>query len=211
MAQIGRKVAGFALIKSGAYEYFLDKPSISGRKTATSACFREKRSRLRTRRSAERICDIVYYNLLFLKEIIGEKTGAGNKPGSVENNHSSGIAVTSYLKQPTRESVRDRRCEPKLAHSPIWSCSGRGLPCRELLPVARCALTAPFHPYQPRLAVYFLWHFPWAHAPQALPGALSEGARTFLCSKLQRLSGRLRLSRRRVYQVSESLRLSKRS
>src|SRR5690606_23827313 len=30
---------------------------------------------------------------------------------------------------------------------PIWSCSGWGLPCHELLPVARCALTAPFHPY----------------------------------------------------------------
>ena len=30
-------------------------------------------------------------------------------------------------------------------------------------------------------AVYFLWHFPWAHTPQVLPGALSEGARTFLC------------------------------
>ena len=24
-----------------------------------------------------------------------------------------------------------------------------------------------------RQAVYFLWHFPWAHAPQVLPGALS--------------------------------------
>jgi len=36
-------------------------------------------------------------------------------------------------------------------------------------------------------AVYFLWHFPWAHAPQALPGALSEGARTFLCN-VQRYS-----------------------
>ena len=34
------------------------------------------------------------------------------------------------------------------AHSPIWSCSGRGLPCRGLLPAARCALTAPFHPYR---------------------------------------------------------------
>jgi hypothetical protein len=66
------------------------------------------------------------------------------------------------------------------AYSPIWSCSGRGLPCHELLPVARCALTAPFHPYRPRPAVYFLWHFPWTHAPQVLPGALSEGARTFL-------------------------------
>ena len=30
-------------------------------------------------------------------------------------------------------------------------------------------------------AVYFLLHFPWACAPQALPGASSCGARTFLC------------------------------
>ena len=29
-------------------------------------------------------------------------------------------------------------------------------------------------------AVYFLWHFPWARAPQALPGTLPFGARTFL-------------------------------
>ena len=31
--------------------------------------------------------------------------------------------------------------------SPIRSCSKWGLPSRKLLPVARCALTAPFHPY----------------------------------------------------------------
>jgi len=30
---------------------------------------------------------------------------------------------------------------------PIWSCFGWSLPCHELLPAARCALTAPFHPY----------------------------------------------------------------
>ena len=29
---------------------------------------------------------------------------------------------------------------------PIWSCSGWGLPCHRRWP-ARCALTAPFHPY----------------------------------------------------------------
>ena len=29
-------------------------------------------------------------------------------------------------------------------------------------------------------AVCFLWHFPWARAPQALPGTLPFGARTFL-------------------------------
>ena len=141
---------------------------------------------------------------------MGEKAGASNKPGSVIDNHSSGTAVTDCLKQPTRESVRNRRRQHPntpywgrcaLPYSPIWSCSGRGLPCRELLPVARCALTAPFHPYQPKLAVYFLWHFPWAHAPQVLPGALSEGARTFLYSELQRLPGQLRLSRARILPV----------
>jgi len=121
---------------------------------------------------------------------LGGNAGAGRKPGSVVDNHSSGTAVADCLKQPTRESARDRRwskhCNTPIGgvalrpYSPIWSCSGRGLPCHELLPVARCALTAPFHPYRPRSAVYFLWHFPWTHAPQVLPGALSEGARTFL-------------------------------
>ena len=32
---------------------------------------------------------------------------------------------------------------------PIWSCSKWGLPCRNVLPPTRCALTAPFHPYRP--------------------------------------------------------------
>ena len=66
--------------------------------------------------------------------------------------------------------------------SPTWSCSGWGLPCRRVLPPTRCALTAPFHPYRRSRAwaVCFLWHFPWARAPQALPGTPSCGARTFL-------------------------------
>src|SRR5207249_884162 len=44
-------------------------------------------------------------------------------------------------------------------------------------------------------AVCSLLHFPWAHAPQALPGTRSAGARTFLRSRhrwrRQRLPGRL--------------------
>ncbi len=66
-----------------------------------------------------------------------------------------------------------------------------GFTLPRVLPRARCALTAPFHPYpQPggarvrradkHRAVYFLWHFPSAHAAQALPGTLPCGARTFL-------------------------------
>ena len=74
-----------------------------------------------------------------------------DKPGSVVGNHSSGIAVTSGLKRPTRESVGRRFCAHEVRrHSPIWSCSRWGLPCRGVLPAARCALTAPFHPYQNR-------------------------------------------------------------
>jgi len=42
-----------------------------------------------------------------------------------------------------------------------------------LLPVARCALTAPFHPCpagpgEPPSAVCFLWHFPWGRPRRPL-------------------------------------------
>ena len=40
------------------------------------------------------------------------------------------------------------------------------------LPAARCALTAPFHPYPINEAVYFLWHFPWSHLRRALSGVV---------------------------------------
>ena len=65
-----------------------------------------------------------------------------DKPGSVLDNHSSGLAVASSLERPTR-----RHRGPRLS-LPIWSCFGWGLPSRSVLPPARCALTAPFHPYQ---------------------------------------------------------------
>ena len=71
---------------------------------------------------------------LFIKE-------PADKPGSVLGNHSSGSAVTSSLERPTR-----RHRGPRLS-LPIWSCFGWGLPSRSVLPPARCALTAPFHPY----------------------------------------------------------------
>jgi len=41
------------------------------------------------------------------------------------------------------------------------------------LPVARCALTAPFHPCPRKSrAVCFLWHFPWGRPRRVLPGTL---------------------------------------
>ena len=65
-----------------------------------------------------------------------------DKPGSVVGNHSSGTAVTGGLVRPTRKRRGPRHCFP------IWSCSKWGLPSHRVLPPARCALTAPFHPYR---------------------------------------------------------------
>jgi hypothetical protein len=53
------------------------------------------------------------------------------------------------LLRPTREPPRAAGCGASAACSSIWSCSGWGLPCRRVLPPARCALTAPFHPCRP--------------------------------------------------------------
>ena len=57
---------------------------------------------------------------------------------------SSPTASSNLPGSPLRHAVQAF----KPAHPPIWSCSRRGLPCRDVLPRARCALTAPFHPYR---------------------------------------------------------------
>ncbi len=134
-----------------------------------------------------------------------------DKPGSVVGNHSSGITVTSILKRPTRRHRGQRHCLP------IWSCSRWGLPCHKLLPVARCALTAPFHPYLPREAGGFFsaalsvgsrppgitWHpalwspdFPPCHPKVVarLPGRLPRLLSTTMTRKDSRVRNLLRTS-----------------
>ena len=54
--------------------------------------------------------------------------------------HSSRPRVTAWLQRPTRTRRGPRH------DVPIWPCSRWGLPSRGVLPPARCALTAPFHP-----------------------------------------------------------------
>ncbi len=64
-----------------------------------------------------------------------------DKPGSVVDDHSSATSVTTACSDLPESTA---------GHSswiPIWSCSEWGLPSPRLLPAARCALTAPFHPY----------------------------------------------------------------
>ena len=68
------------------------------------------------------------------------------------------------------------------------------------LPMPRCALTAPFHPYfgtfigqshQNYEAVYFLWHFPSVYLPRRYLAPSPFGARTFLPACAERLPGQL--------------------
>ena len=77
--------------------------------------------------------------------------------------------------------------------SPIWSRSRWGLPCHRCCHRRGALLPHLFTLTRAWRAVSFLWHFPWARAPQALPGTLPCGARTFLsaASAAQRLPGRL--------------------
>ena len=76
--------------------------------------------------------------LTFFIELKSEST---DKPGSVVDNHSSGTNVTACLKQPTCSQRGSRHLETYLVLLRV----GFTLPL--LLPTARCALTAPFHPY----------------------------------------------------------------
>ncbi|ODN65929.1 hypothetical protein A9E74_02353 [Methylophaga muralis] len=68
-----------------------------------------------------------------------------DKPGSVVDNHSSGTDVTICLKQPTREPCGPHVMPKHLFLYLVLLLVGFTMPL--LLPEARCALTAPFHPY----------------------------------------------------------------
>ena len=75
---------------------------------------------------------------------------------------SSTAAEVDHLSmRPTRNSHSRSCIEAGRLSFPIWSCSGRGLPCGRTYVTPRWSLTPPFHPY-PGIAeaVCFLWHFP---------------------------------------------------
>ena len=119
------------------------------------------------------------------KRLLSHQEEPADKPGSVVGNHSSGAVVAGGLLRPTRKRRGPRH------RFPIWSCSGWGLPSRSVLPPARCALTAPFHPYQFPGGIFSValsvgsrppgitWHpalrspdFPPCFAAERLPGRL---------------------------------------
>ena len=107
------------------------------------------------------------------------------KPGSVgkgeapsRDGHSSATPVARRLEQPTRTAGSGHRsrgpaAQARASRRPYSVLLPVGFAVPLALPHARCALTAPFHPYRPSLpsaervgaAVCSLWHFPWAQHP----------------------------------------------
>jgi len=131
------------------------------------------------------------------------KRESADKPGSVESNHPSGTHVAMCLKRPTRKPLRAAGTNPLVRALPYLVllqvgfavppsvATGAVRSYRTLSPLpatARCSrhLGRTFVRPAPSQraatsAVCFLLHFPWARAPQALPGTSPCGARTFLC------------------------------
>jgi len=81
--------------------------------------------------------------------------------------------------QQRRASAGIRRC-----FSPVWPCTGRGLPGRGHCCPRRWSLTPPFHPHTPARAVCFCGPVQKLAPLQALPGFLLCGVRTFLTAWL---------------------------
>ncbi len=140
------------------------------------------------------------------------------KPNSVlrgyrSGDHSSRPAVARRLVRPTRGF---RAAAPEGSAlgetgrlSPlIWVCWRWGLPCRDrhrprgaLLPhhfTLTCDANASRHPS----AVWFLWHFPSAHAGLALPTTVPCPVRTFLLP-VMRASDHLRPLHRANHTAAE--------
>jgi len=96
-----------------------------------------------------------------------KKRESADKPGFVEDNHSSGSHVTMHLKQPTREQRGPRIMFPYLVllrvgftmPQAVTRCAVRSYRTISPLPYLPWGQTFSPDPIQHK-AVYFLLHFP---------------------------------------------------
>jgi len=113
--------------------------------------------------------------------------------------------MTIHLGRPLPNASRDRpgraarkhACRRNRRAAPTWSCSRRGLPCRDRY--RPCGALLP-HPFilawraEADQAVCFLWHFPWGRPRRVLPGSVLPWSPDFPPSRAsakQRPSGHL--------------------
>ncbi|SBO11991.1 hypothetical protein VME0621_04127 [Vibrio mediterranei] len=117
------------------------------------------------------------------------------------DSHSSRPAIAHWLEQPTRLHTRATQCGSLFGLAPggVYLATNCYQSSGALLPHPFTLTCAPSEEMEPS-AVFSLLHLSWAHAPQALPGTLLCGARTFLPSvslpqdKLKGTSTKQRLS-----------------
>ena len=101
------------------------------------------------------------------------------------DDHSSRPGIARGLQRPTRRLRTGRPLDPPTCVGepvpPYLVLLRAGFCLPPTLPPARCALTAPFHPYLscPR-RYFFCATDPSDCSARALPGALPSGVRTFL-------------------------------
>ena len=96
------------------------------------------------------------------------------------------MAISLDATSPWRSSSQPGSSSGAGSPPPLFGLAPGGVFTAALLPGRRCALTAPFHPYQSEDGGMFLLHFPSAYAAQALPGTLPAGVRTFLYGRKAR-------------------------
>ncbi len=116
------------------------------------------------------------------------------------DDHSSKAPVTRHplaanpdLLGPKQPCLATR--DPYLALLPV------GLAVPLLLPVARWALTPPFHLFLACKVVCSLWRFPWGFPRRGLPGTVLCGVRTFLPGEMRSNSAKRSSSHPRRYRV----------
>src|SRR5690348_11913234 len=103
------------------------------------------------------------------------------------DSHSSRPGVTAWLKQPTRERRGPRH------RSPIWSCSGWGLPCRSVtrLAVGSYPTVSPLPAFRLRRSTLCCTFRRLAPPRRYLAPCPSEPGLSSAFRRMTRLSGRL--------------------
>ncbi len=98
---------------------------------------------------------------------------------TARDDHSSRMPVTRHPLAANPDLLGFKH--PRLtARGPYLALLPVGLAVPLLLPVARWALTPPFHRDHACMAVCSLWRFPWGYPRRVLPGTVLCGVRTFL-------------------------------
>jgi len=96
-----------------------------------------------------------------------------------QDGHSSRLAIADELQRPTRRFDAPSQHVPTEAGLPPYLVLLRvGFTVPRPLLGARCALTAPFHPYLSLAlgAVCFLWHWPSAGLEPGVPDVIRHTA-----------------------------------